>query len=75
LACSSPTTPSGEEVCAVVVPAGADIDVASLAARAREQLSSYKVPTRWVVVTSDKLPSGKLNRKGLRALVADGTLA
>ena len=68
----------GEEVCAVVVPAGADIDVASLAAQAREQLSSYKVPTRWVVVTSDKLPtlpSGKLNRKGLRTLVADGTLA
>jgi acyl-CoA synthetase (AMP-forming)/AMP-acid ligase II len=68
----------GEEVCAVVVPAGVDADVAALAARAREQLSSYKVPTRWVIVTSDKLPtlpSGKLDRKGLRALVADGTLA
>jgi acyl-CoA synthetase (AMP-forming)/AMP-acid ligase II len=68
----------GEEVCAVVVPAGPDIDVAALAARAREQLSGYKVPTRWIVVTSDKLPtlpSGKLNRKGLRALVTDGTLA
>ncbi|RDH79410.1 long-chain fatty acid--CoA ligase [Mycolicibacterium moriokaense] len=66
----------GEEVCAVLVPA-AEIDVASVAARTREQLSSYKVPTRWVVVTSGQIPtlaSGKLNRKGLRALVVDGAL-
>ena len=67
----------GEEVCAVVVPAAAEIDMESVAARTREQLSSYKVPTRWVLATSDQiptLPSGKLNRKGLRALVVDGAL-
>ena len=67
----------GEEVCAVVVPTAAEIDMESVAARTREQLSSYKVPTRWVLATSDQiptLPSGKLNRKGLRALVVDGAL-
>lgn len=61
----------GEEVCAVVVPADADrrIDVDSLARRTREALSSYKVPTRWVPVSSGQiptLPSGKLNRAALR---------
>lgn len=67
----------GEEVCAVVVPAGADIDVDSLAARTREQLSAYKVPTRWVVASSEQiptLPSGKFDRKTLRAKVVDGSL-
>jgi acyl-CoA synthetase (AMP-forming)/AMP-acid ligase II len=67
----------GEEVCAIVVPAAAEIDMESVAARCRELLSAYKVPTRWVQVTSDQiptLPSGKLNRRGLRALVVDGTL-
>ena len=67
----------GEEVCAVVVPADAQLDVPSLAARARDQLSAYKVPTQWVLATSEQiptLPSGKLNRKALRTLVADGTL-
>jgi acyl-CoA synthetase (AMP-forming)/AMP-acid ligase II len=67
----------GEEVCAVVVPAVAQIDVPSLTARTRDQLSAFKVPTRWVVTTSDQIPtlaSGKLNRKALRALVIDGAL-
>ena len=67
----------GEEVCAVVVPAAADLDVESLAAHTREQLSAYKVPTRWLTATSDQiptLPSGKLDRKALRALVVDGVL-
>jgi acyl-CoA synthetase (AMP-forming)/AMP-acid ligase II len=67
----------GEEVCAVVVPAGAQIDVQSLAARTRDQLSGYKVPTQWVPATGEQiptLPSGKLNRKALRALVVDGIL-
>ena len=67
----------GEEVCAVVVPADAEIDMESVAARTRDQLSAYKVPTRWVLATSDQiptLPSGKLNRRGLRELVVDGTL-
>jgi acyl-CoA synthetase (AMP-forming)/AMP-acid ligase II len=67
----------GEEVCAVVVPSDVEIDVSSLAARTRAQLSAYKVPTRWVVATSDQLPtlaSGKFDRKSLRALVSDGAL-
>lgn len=68
----------GEQVCAVVVPARTDPDIASLAAHAREQLSAYKVPTRWVVVTSDAVPtlaSGKFDRRTLRAMVEDGRLA
>jgi acyl-CoA synthetase (AMP-forming)/AMP-acid ligase II len=67
----------GEEVCAVVVPADTGINMESVAARTRDQLSVYKVPTRWVLATSDQiptLPSGKLNRKVLRTLVIDGTL-
>ncbi|SEH77303.1 Acyl-CoA synthetase (AMP-forming)/AMP-acid ligase II [Mycolicibacterium rutilum] len=67
----------GEEVCAVVVPAGSGVDIDTLAARTREQLSAYKVPTRWVVVSSDRiptLPSGKFDRKTLRAMVIDGAL-
>ncbi|HKV18210.1 MAG TPA: class I adenylate-forming enzyme family protein, partial [Mycobacterium sp.] len=66
----------GEEVCAVVV-AAAEIDMESLAVRTREQLSAYKVPTRWLRAASDQIPtlaSGKLNRRGLRALVIDGAL-
>jgi acyl-CoA synthetase (AMP-forming)/AMP-acid ligase II len=67
----------GEQVCAVVVPAVAGLDIDSLAARTREQLSAYKVPTRWLTATSEQiptLPSGKLDRKTLRALVVDGAL-
>jgi acyl-CoA synthetase (AMP-forming)/AMP-acid ligase II len=67
----------GEQVCAVIVPAVADIDVASIATRTREQLSGYKVPTRWAIVTSDQIPilqSGKFNRRALRGLVVDGAL-
>lgn len=67
----------GEEVCAVVVPARAGLDPDAVRQCAREQLSSYKVPTRWVVVTADQiptLPSGKFDRKGLRTLVIEGTL-
>lgn len=66
----------GEEVCAVVVPA-AEPDLAALAAYAREQLSTYKVPTRWALTTSDRiptLPSGKFDRKRLRQLIIDGEL-
>jgi acyl-CoA synthetase (AMP-forming)/AMP-acid ligase II len=68
----------GEEVCAVVVAANASMDISSLATRARNQLSTYKVPTRWAIATSDQiptLPSGKLNRKALRAKLIDGSLA
>lgn len=62
----------GEQVCAAVVPAAGDVDLTDLAARVRTQLSSYKVPTRWVIVTADQLPvlpSGKLNRKAVKELI------
>ena len=67
----------GEEVCAVVVAVKETLDLSSLAERARNQLSAYKVPTRWAIVTSEQiptLPSGKLNRKALRAMLIDGSL-
>ncbi len=67
----------GEEVCAIVVPSSVDVNLKELADRAREELSAYKVPTLWAVVTTDHiptLPSGKFNRKALRALVSEGAL-
>jgi acyl-CoA synthetase (AMP-forming)/AMP-acid ligase II len=67
----------GEQVCAVVVAAAPDLDLDVLVAHAREQLSGYKVPTRWAVVPSDRIPtlaSGKFDRKSLRALIVDGTI-
>ncbi len=66
-----------EEVCAVLVPANSALDLDSIARLTREQLSSYKVPTRWVIAASEQiptLPSGKLDRNTLRALISDGTL-
>lgn len=68
----------GEEVCAVVVPAVQDVDVDALTERARIRLSAYKVPTRWVITTADRIPtlaSGKLDRRTLRAMVLDDALA
>ncbi|WP_216636377.1 class I adenylate-forming enzyme family protein [Mycobacterium sp. IS-1496] len=68
----------GEQVCAAVVPARGDIDIADLSARVRAELSSYKVPTRWAVVTADQLPvlaSGKLNRRAVKEMLTDGVLA
>ncbi|MFC8527271.1 AMP-binding protein [Nocardia sp. NPDC057227] len=65
----------GEQVCAVVVPDTVDVD--AVAAHTRRELSAYKVPTRWIRTTGERvptLPSGKLDRRGLRALIADGTL-
>lgn len=67
----------GEEVCAVVVPAVTGLDLDGIRQLAREQLSVYKVPTRWVIATADQiptLPSGKFDRKGLLANVIDGVL-
>ncbi|WP_319452230.1 MULTISPECIES: class I adenylate-forming enzyme family protein [unclassified Mycobacterium] len=67
----------GEAVCAVVVASTTELDFGAVAAHARAQLSAYKVPTRWVLATSDQIPtlaSGKLNRKALRQMVIDGSL-
>ncbi|MCM3883888.1 class I adenylate-forming enzyme family protein [Frankia sp. R82] len=77
----------GEEVAVVLVPAPAastgtgtavgTVDVEVLAARARGLLSSYKVPTRWIIATAadvPSLPSGKPDRRGLRARLERGGL-
>lgn len=67
----------GEQVCAVIVGTKASVDTDDLAVRTRELLSPYKVPTRWVLVPPavlPLLPSGKLDRKAVRALVAEGAL-
>jgi acyl-CoA synthetase (AMP-forming)/AMP-acid ligase II len=60
----------GEEVAAVLVPAqGTTIDPVDVAARAREQISSYKVPTRIEVWAEDDVPwlgSGKPDKRAIR---------
>jgi acyl-CoA synthetase (AMP-forming)/AMP-acid ligase II len=65
----------GEEVAAVVVPApGAALDEKTLGERLRQELSSYKVPTRWDFVSSEDgipwLASGKPDKRALQAQVA-----
>lgn len=67
----------GEQVCAVVVPGAAGVDVEELAVHTRAHLSAYKVPTRWVLASGEQIPilsSGKFDRKTLRAMIADGAL-
>jgi acyl-CoA synthetase (AMP-forming)/AMP-acid ligase II len=61
-----------EEVAAVVVPApGVTLDAGDLERMAREQLSSYKVPTRWELLAEEGdvpwLASGKPDKLALRA--------
>ena len=61
----------------MIVPAAEHLDLEAVAVHTRDRLSSYKVPTRWVLTSSTDiptLPSGKLDRNTLRALIADGTL-
>jgi acyl-CoA synthetase (AMP-forming)/AMP-acid ligase II len=59
------------EVAALVV--SKDGDAESLAAAAREQLSAFKVPTRWLVVpSSDAVPmsaTGKVDKRALQELL------
>ena len=60
-----------EEVTAVIVPApGAEPDVESIRARARKELSSYKVPTRIEILAEEAdvpwLASGKPDKRALR---------
>ncbi|MFE9445318.1 class I adenylate-forming enzyme family protein [Streptomyces sp. NPDC006602] len=64
----------GQRVVAAVVPSAASgVDEAELRAYCKARLSSYKVPSAFVVV--DALPvnatTGKLNRKDVAALLAD----
>jgi acyl-CoA synthetase (AMP-forming)/AMP-acid ligase II len=61
-----------EEVTAVIVPVpGWDLDVTELEQKARAELSSFKVPTRWeVIAEEDQIPwlgSGKPDKLKLRA--------
>jgi acyl-CoA synthetase (AMP-forming)/AMP-acid ligase II len=66
-----PTADGGEEVAAVLVAAhGHRIDPAELTARAREQISAYKVPTRievWDEADVPWLGSGKPDKRAIRA--------
>ena len=67
-----------EEVTAVIVPApGRTIDLADLLARARKQLSSYKVPTRVEVLSEENeipwLGSGKPDKLAVKARLAART--
>ncbi len=58
----------GEAVCAIVVPASDDLDVAAIEAFARDGLAGFKVPRRWETV--DVLPrnaAGKVLKTDLRA--------
>ncbi|MFF3380646.1 class I adenylate-forming enzyme family protein [Streptomyces sp. NPDC002680] len=64
----------GQRVVAAIVPSTASgVDEAELRAYCKTRLSSYKVPSAFVVV--DALPvnatTGKLNRKDVAALLAD----
>lgn len=64
----------GQRVVAAIVPsAGASVDEAALRAYCKARLSSYKVPSAFVVV--DALPvnatTGKLNRKDVAAMLSD----
>jgi acyl-CoA synthetase (AMP-forming)/AMP-acid ligase II len=65
----------GEEVTAVLVPArGFEIDVEDLQLRSREQISSYKVPTRVEVWGEDDVPwlgSGKPDKITIRARLGE----
>ncbi|HLY83230.1 MAG TPA: fatty acid--CoA ligase family protein, partial [Acidimicrobiales bacterium] len=61
-----------EEVAAVIVPVpGRDLDLGDVERRARSELSSFKVPTRWEIVEDESdipwLGSGKPDKLTLRA--------
>ena len=60
----------GEQVAAVLVPAhGHTLDPDDIARRAREQISSYKVPTRIDMWSEDDVPwlgSGKPDKRAIR---------
>jgi acyl-CoA synthetase (AMP-forming)/AMP-acid ligase II len=65
-----PHSEFGEQVAAVLVPArGQTLDPDDIARRAREQISSYKVPTRIDVWDEDDVPwlgSGKPDKRAIR---------
>jgi acyl-CoA synthetase (AMP-forming)/AMP-acid ligase II len=65
-----------EEVGVVIVPApGTTVDPAELEKLARAELSSYKVPTRWIVIDDESqipwLASGKPDKLQLRRMLVE----
>ena len=67
----------GQVVAAAVVPAhGAKLTAADLMAHARQNLSSFKVPTVVLILSEDQLPmlpTGKIDRTALVAMLAEST--
>jgi acyl-CoA synthetase (AMP-forming)/AMP-acid ligase II len=64
---------------AVLPDAGAALDLRTLAEAARQRLSAFKLPVRWVILASvDDLPktdTGKIDKPRLRALLEAGAPA
>jgi acyl-CoA synthetase (AMP-forming)/AMP-acid ligase II len=76
-ACAVVGTPDekwGEAVCAVVVPtAGAALTLEAVQDFVRPRLAGYKIPRRLVIAAElPVLPSGKVDKKSLRADLATG---
>ncbi len=71
-----PHASRGEEVVAIVVPTSGDaVDLEALRAHALREISSYKVPTRFLIIDGDAvptLPSGKPDKRTMRARLLDG---
>lgn len=65
-----PDPDRGEAVAAVVVPAvGVELDLDGLRDRVNRELSSYKVPVRWLVLSEGEVPwlaSGKPDKRSMR---------
>jgi long-chain acyl-CoA synthetase len=70
-----PDEAHGEEVIALVVPAGDDVDPEVVKAFARERLAAYKYPRRVVMVKElPKGPTGKISKRDIdRAALATGS--
>jgi acyl-CoA synthetase (AMP-forming)/AMP-acid ligase II len=68
------TDASGNQAVGAVVLLADDHSIAELAAEARKRLSSFKVPSRWVLASSVQdvptLSTGKVDKAGLQALIA-----
>lgn len=71
-----PDADRGEAVAAVVVAAeGETLDTDKLRAKVNHELSAFKVPTRWLVLTGDEVPtlgSGKPDKRTLRTRFSAG---
>jgi acyl-CoA synthetase (AMP-forming)/AMP-acid ligase II len=70
-----PDSDRGEVVAAVVVPDdGAQLDLEELRSEVNRQVSAYKVPARWRIMSAEEipwLPSGKPNKRLLEESFRD----